>query len=912
MASDSKAKILREGERYVQQGKINLAINEYLKIIRIDPEDVLILNTVGDLYLRQGRVEDANGIFLQVAESYTHNSFLLKAIAVYKKILNTNPHNLEVNALLASLYARQGMNVDARSQYIALAELCAGEGRLPESLDAYEKVVEIDPMNYQIQLKLAETYQGQGFKEKAYPFFVAAARAQVKTGDIPAAMAAFRRAFALNPANPEALKGLLETALQTPDIRAILDQLAESVSAIPEDPALQELLGRSYLAARKPDLAEQHLRRAVDADESRHDQFFPLSLAFLESGNPDHALHCLDPILPILISRRETERIVEAYRQILTADPSHMATLQKLAEIHSATNDDPRYVAVLEKLAQLYQTAGDAGAALEAIEKILVINPTGEKHLQMHRELFEQANPDIPYRLPRAVLEAAERDALPNQEGADSAAAVEIPDEDSSNSAIVEVDLLLNYGMKEKALQLLRSLETKSPRNKDVRQRLITLYREAGEQRLAAEQCILLSALYQKSRNTDAAQKSLSEARKLAPDWVGADLDVIAFALERGINLESAKAEGSTKDTGSSLEVDLSGDLSEIFFQNAQGEPDLDAGAATPALDATVDEFPQGLPRPPAPESIEEQLQEVDFYIRLGFHDEARAKLDEIATAHAGHPELALRYEQLGQESCQSPDAPGEKSPAAESHSSVLEMPEALPIALPAAISTGPAQPAARARGTEVRDTEDADDDRHFSENKWFEIDMERPEHLPVKNDIRAMPPAAARATPPGQPAGEAPANFMFADLIDEVNALTDREIAREDFETHFSLGIAFREMGLTEDAIKEFQSAVKALSPEKSSKELIQCCGMLSTCFLEKGMPRSAIRWCQTGLGIREISSHEAIALRYDMGIAHSSAGESNRALECFGMIFGVDPSYRDVAQRIDDLKSGMERHVP
>jgi tetratricopeptide (TPR) repeat protein len=152
----------------------------------------------------------------------------------------------------------------------------------------------------------------------------------------------------------------------------------------------------------------------------------------------------------------------------------------------------------------------------------------------------------------------------------------------------------------------------------------------------------------------------------------------------------------------------------------------------------------------------------------------------------------------------------------------------------------------------------------------------------------------------------------MFADLIEEVNALTDREIAREDFETHFSLGIAFREMGLIEDAIREFQSAVKALNPEKSSKEFIQCCGMLSTCFLEKDMPRSAIRWCQTGLSNKEISSHEAMALRYDMAVAHSSAGEAHRALECFSMIFGVDPSYRDVAQRIDDLKSGLERHAP
>ncbi len=65
MAIDNKAKILREGERYVQQGKIALAINEYLKITKEDPEDVLTLNTIGDLYLRQKKVTEANQLFLQ-------------------------------------------------------------------------------------------------------------------------------------------------------------------------------------------------------------------------------------------------------------------------------------------------------------------------------------------------------------------------------------------------------------------------------------------------------------------------------------------------------------------------------------------------------------------------------------------------------------------------------------------------------------------------------------------------------------------------------------------------------------------------------------------------------------------------------------------------------------------------------
>jgi hypothetical protein len=79
----------------------------------------------------------------------------------------------------------------------------------------------------------------------------------------------------------------------------------------------------------------------------------------------------------------------------------------------------------------------------------------------------------------------------------------------------------------------------------------------------------------------------------------------------------------------------------------------------------------------------------------------------------------------------------------------------------------------------------------------------------------------------------------------------------------------------------------------------------MLSTCFLKKGMPRSAVRWCQMGLGVSDISSHESMALRYDMAVAHSMAGSNEEALECFDSIFGVDPGYRDVAKRMDELRA-------
>lgn len=915
MASDSKAKILREGERYVQQGKISLAINEYLKIIKTDPDDVLTLNTIGDLYLRQGRVADANRLFFQVAENYARNNFLLKSIAVYKKVLNSEPQNMEVNLLLATLYARQGMNIDARSQYMHVAELCSREGKTQESLEAYEKVVEIDPMNSPIHLKLATTFLSQGVKDKAHHYFIGAARAQAKASDTQAAMGSFRRALEINPVSSDALKGFFESALQAGDVAAGLNQLQNSIGCLPDDPALRELLARVYLAAGDMDRAEQQLRMLIEGDETHCDQFFPLSQAFLESGSPDRAIQCLDPIVPILISRRETGKVVEAYERVLDAYPDHVATMMDLAEILSATNDNLRYVAVLERIAQHYQDLGNYSETLTQLEKILQLTPDSQKHLKQHREAFQLAFPDTPYRLPRAVVEVTGRHAPHHLDADVGPSAVEIPDDDAVHSTLVEIDLLLNYGMKDKALQLLIGLESKTPIDKGVRSRLATLYRETGETRLAAEQCVLLSVLHHKAGDLEAEKRALGEAKSLASDWLK-DLDVTAFAQKRGVKIEPPKAKTPVKEPGVNLEVDLSGDLSEIFFSDSQEAPELDHSALEGVPDAIVDEFPRGIPHAAAPESIEEQLQEVDFYIRLGFHDEARTKLDEIAAARPDHPELADRYGQLNVDPSRGAEPIALAPPQPGDYQGAAAAPEPAPIALPPLGS--PKTDKAEARPGDlhqpVLDLEAAAG--HFGENKWFDlIDGQRETVPPVEGAAIAPPmPVVLPGIPPAgdQSIPEFSGNSMFADLIEEVNSLTDQEIAQEDFETHFSLGIAYREMGLTEEAIKEFQSAVKALNSTKRPKEIIQCCGMLSTCFLEKGMPRSAIRWCQTGLGMQVISSHEAMALRYDMGVAHVAAGDSDRALDCFNMIFGIDPSYRDVAQRIDDLKSGLERHAP
>ena len=881
MAGDNKAKILRDAEKYVTSGKIPQAINEYLKIIKTDPHDVLTLNTIGDLYLRQGNVPEALRYFSGVAETYTRNNFLLKAIAVYKKMLMADPENVGINQTLAGLLARQGLHLDARNQYMRLAELLSKVGKSRESTEAYEKVVELDPMSSAVQTKLAQIYLAEGAHDKALSHFTGAARGQAKGGDYKAAAASYERAVEISPLDIAVLKGYLEACAHLREVSPVLERLRKSVDLAPDNLSLLELLGQAYLAAGDLENASKTFQRLLSQEENRYPLFFPLSSAYVQKGAYDQAALCLDPIIPILITKRETERAVEAYNLIVSAKKDHDLALSKLVEIFSATNDQLRQLSTLEKVVDLYLNTGRDQEALLKTEALLQMAPENEGYQSLHRQAFEKAFPGKDYS-PPVISEEAQLTAAAGGRGkAGSGAQAE-----GTEASIIEIDLLLNYGMKEKALTLLQAMESQDPTDKEARIRLVTLYRDAGEPVKAAEQCLALAALYRNLHQEEHVTRFLSEARRLAPDLAGPRFDLAAFAAERGILIQSPGGTAEPADAEPAvpgMEVDLSEDLSEIFFKDSKipaGSADIEEIHNTPR--PIVEDFPTRIPHIPAAESVQEQLQEVDFYIRLGFSDEARTKLDELAKEFPDNPELNLRYQQLKGGTVEEAEPP---------------------------IALGPVGPEEVKREEEESPALGGD---LFHDLK-IDLALE-----PFGENLLADREGIADAAEGPQDAASSQAERESLtgtgdggvpgvgppELLDEVEAISDEQIAEEDFETHFNLGIAYREMDLLDDAIREFQIAFKTLKAALSPKEVVRCCGMLSTCYLEKGIPRSTIRWCQTGLSVAEISKHEAMALRYDMGVAHHQVAEDGLAFECFSIIFGIDPSYRDVAQKIDSLR--------
>jgi tetratricopeptide (TPR) repeat protein len=289
-------------------------------------------------------------------------------------------------------------------------------------------------------------------------------------------------------------------------------------------------------------------------------------------------------------------------------------------------------------------------------------------------------------------------------------------------------------------------------------------------------------------------------------------------------------------------------------------------------------------------------LEEVEQYVSLGFVDDARDALRELSSRHPGHPLLAEKIAELGLELEPAEEPAPERAPRAAAPPDAfaeLGLPdveeasvEPAPMddllgAHEVAAEDGPVGPAAAAPAASFAAEEAGGLDLGSELGDLF---------------------GAQSAVDEGGPAGSATelGDSGLADIFKEFKKGVDKQLGKEDYDTRYNLGIAYKEMGLVDEAIAEFQLAAK------DETRMLECASMLGICFLEKGMPKLAVKWFEKGLKVPGRSDEEYQGLRYDLAVAHEASGETDKALTLFTDLYGQDANFRDVAAKVRELGGG------
>ena len=133
-----------------------------------------------------------------------------------------------------------------------------------------------------------------------------------------------------------------------------------------------------------------------------------------------------------------------------------------------------------------------------------------------------------------------------------------------------------------------------------------------------------------------------------------------------------------------------------------------------------------------------------------------------------------------------------------------------------------------------------------------------------------------------------------MSDIVNHFSAEVKADVEADDYHSHYDLGMAYLEMDLITEAIREFQFAANSSMYQARSLELI------GLCFIKENNPRLAVKQLEKGLGLVGDVDRDSIGLQYNLGLAYEMLGKDDKAKHCFEEVYVLDVSFRDVAEKM------------
>ena len=930
MAKINPVKLKQDAEKEERSGRFEKAIELLKQLVQENPRDWNTINRIGDLYVKLNNVKAANEQYARVAEFYSKDGFYLKAIAVWKKINKNDPTQFDAYLNLADLYAKQGLLVEAKGQFQIVIDEYVKRNKIREAGEALRRLAEIDPADLKVRIRLAELYSREGRGEKAAEEYVAIADELVKKGHLAEALQVLDKGRKISPSNTRLAAEVGRVHLVQKDYARAVQHLEEARRAAPADRDVALWLAEAYVGSRRAREAHAVLQKLLQSNPGDQEARVQLGRVSLIEERFDEAFEHFLPAVEKLLERREGDRAAGILQQIVQRRPDHIKSLAKLVEVYRVIKNETLVAQTYSQMVDAYLSLGQYEQAASILELLVGLEPHNEQHRSKLEWVKAQqgaaprsAPGGFEVDLPAAPPRVAPPVAAPPPARARPAVVLSGPlgpeDKDFVEDHLGEGRVFRKYGLIDKAREQFEAVLARFSDNVDARQELSALHREKGENDKAIEHLRLLAQAWRLRGDEAQAARAEQEVVGLggapapAPAPVAAEPEV-DIAVEEPLHPEAEELElleeAGVEPGAAAPEmpgIDLAelgppgGEISGGFIEEEPRAESLVGLEETP-FDLTEEEPPAptsaplvprakaAAPRGAIPADLQRVLDEVESYISLGFVEDAKAALTELGGRHGDHPALAATLAKLGLEA--PPSRPAARAPAART------APRPAPRSAPPRPSEEPLSLGADALDAEPLSLADELGDLAAGEAAAGPAGTEGFDLGSELGDLFGAQSAVSGAAPPspGTDLGDA----GLADIFREFKKGVDKQLGKEDFETRYNLGIAYKEMGLIDEAIAEFQLAAK------DDSRLLECASMLGICFLEKGMPKLAVKWFERGLQAPGRTEDEYLGLRYDLASALEAAGETDRALGLYTELYGQDASFRDVASKVRELSTG------
>src|SRR5712672_848058 len=944
----NKSKYVEAAQKLLNQGKVPQAIAEYQLILKYEPKDQVTLMTIGELYIRQGETFQAIEYFERLAQIFVGDGFLTKAIAVYKRIAKLAPEEIKPLERLADLYVQQGVMSEARPLFLQLAEIHLKHNRQTEAVGLLKKLLLAEPDNLRIQIRLADLYQMMGKPAEAVETYVSAAQRALARGDHAESDKQSDKALKLDPMSA----GALTVKARSASSQGRFADAAEFLKNLPgldKGGEQSEFLLDLYLKSENWEDATALALKVFDGDEKNFGLAQKVAESLLESEQNDRALALVSRLRIPMLDSGEHDAVTKLLNELAAKMPGRLEPLEWLVDSYGRTSDSFRMPDALAQLGDALVTANQLARAKEIFEQLADRQPESDSSKRKLNDVLRRMGLPAPQVEPEPVQETLQAE-IPQPEAPKLRPEIDTPPEDRvAAAAIVEtqldeetqkfiaqsltdVDLFASYGLTQKAIGLLEAILRRAPRHAPTLEKLLDFVLGAGDDRRTAELAGQLEQLH-KERGDERSAERFEELRRRFQRAAGLSDEDLAPLQPAAAEPQSSvapaapeeltRAESHAESKEEVHEVDLSDEWASMLSDTQPAAPvakqpvreDAAAEFEIP-VEAVVPENTNPFAEISGDPAVED-LPEIS--IRREAHETASIFEKEAASIAPAEPAFRTEPASTAKPPKEKPPAkekPKVPEPEFEVDQEYELVLDAEPL-VPAHEQRPPAPPPPR-RTPEPVHQNAAPAAESFASDQFLadlasEIDqlgLAEPAPPAPASRPRAEAPAAAGknsskpASPPKPPSSSmdsGPLKDVFDEFRSELGEMGAEE--EEDLETHYNLGIAFREMGLLEEAISEFQKVAKATDRGRPFPYTMQCCTLLGLAFMDKGQPGVAAIWYDRALRTPDLDPESILALRYDLGVAQESAGEPVAALKTFSQVYAMNIDYRDVGERIAAL---------
>lgn len=883
----NREKVLLEAQKLVDKKKFDKAIAEYQKVVADDPNDVRTLLKIGDIYLRLQQFSEAIGTYDRVAQFYSAQGFSVKAVAVFKQmreIIQKHAPHLEdrfghIVPKLAELLTQLDLRSDALAYYDEWASRLQTAGRERDAIDIFKKIVSLDAMNPVSHLRLADAYARVRDIDGAAVEFGQAAELLMEIGRQDDALRVVERLLQYRQESRFA-RLAAEIHLQrghANDGMAALTKLQVAFKENPRDLDTLSLLARAFDALGQPAKSIEVQKEACRIAR--------------EGGN----LELFQSILATLLQRAPGDEGVRQLVALGASGESKASSLPPAGSVRPPSN--ALYGASADRREGVPFTQAPA-SAVELSQSDIVVEDVDDDAVSIDSEVSYRPEPgsgdveEAPFAL---------RASHPPHE------------EDPVRVELARAESQRQRGDYVGAETALREAVAAFPDARELRERLCDVLIESGDQESAVAEMLSFARHLVDLGHADAAARLLDEVlllethqpaalamlRELGYAVPGADATEGFAPAEELYDEESVAAPVISLPAYDPLEPLPAYDLDELTADELPPADSLQSPAATmrsraadPSHQAPpiqlddpfeADETGFAVPAYPvddlaAPRSRrslspgldEAALEEIEFFATHDMLDEAMNLLNEQLARLPNHPILLEKKREIEALRAGSVEAPLDTLP-----------PQAPSTAHPRSSAT-----------RELSMVDRAYDIAHA---------LDEMDH-------------AMESFGPVEQAPELGSQVSVEAVFEQFKAGVAAQIAEGDAATHYDLGVAYKEMGLVQDAIHEFE-----LASRDPTRECV-CQSMIGMLHLSNGNLDAAIDAFIRGLHATEKTADQELALTYEIGNAYEMRNNLEQAVYYFQLVARTDPSYRDprgsVAERIAALERSMggavDEHQP